>query len=93
MPSGDEVLHELIVLGASVRGAVVLVDVYGSPANVCGTVRFTFRDAQERQHVSALLDDWSRAATPLTFVRTSSSVALQATGSEPLDAVTGAHET
>jgi len=83
---GGEVLHDVVVLGASAKGDVVLVDVYGSHENLCGTVRFAFRDARERRRVAGLLERWARDATPLTLERTSSSVALRAPGSDRVDA-------
>ena len=86
MAPGGETLHDVIVLWVGAAGDVILVDVYGSDVNLCGTVRFTFRGARERRRVTRLIERWARDATPLTFVRTSSSVALRAPGSDRVDA-------
>lgn len=86
MAAEAEVLHGLLVLGACAEGEVVLVDVYGSSQNVCGTVRFTLKDARERRQAAATLRAWACDATPLTLVRASSSVALQACDLQALEA-------
>jgi hypothetical protein len=87
MGSGAEVLHGVFVLGAAVDGDMLIVDVYGSTSNVCGSVRFTFPDANERKQMLDLLQRWSADAVPLTLVRTSSSVALQHRGADQDDQV------
>ena len=75
--SGVEVLTDVVVLGTTVDGADVLVDLYGSAANICGSVRFTFADAAQHREMTTLLTGWALSARPLTFVRRGASVSLQ----------------
>lgn len=76
MTDGIQVLQDVVVFGVAVDGEAVLVDVYGSPANVCGTVRFDLPDV-ERHTALDLLEHWSRADTAVTLVAHGSGVALQ----------------
>lgn len=78
MSSSDlEVLQGVIVHGVAVDGADLLVDIYGSASNVCGSVRFTFAEPRKRRAMAGLLRRWARDATPVTFIRTAGSIALQ----------------
>ena len=77
MGNGVEVLTDVVVLSTTVEGDDVLVDVYGSASNICGSVRFTFDDAGKHAEMSALLTGWALSGKPLTFVRRGSSVSLQ----------------
>lgn len=77
MGSDLEVLQGVLVHGVAVAGADLLVDIYGSESNVCGSVRFTFAEVRKRRAMAALLQRWARESTPVTFIRTGSSVALQ----------------
>jgi len=71
-----EVLQDVLVLDVTVEGADVIVDIYGSQANVCGSIRFTFAERLERLHQVKLLRRWQRDQIPLTFVSHGSTVAL-----------------
>ena len=64
----------VLVLGAESDGGDVLVDVYGSTSNVCGSIRFTSAGTAE---MLARLQAWAEAETPLTYVRRGRSVTLQ----------------
>ena len=76
MTDGIQVLQDVVVFGVAVEGEAVLVDVYGSPANVCGTVRFELPDPD--LHIALdLLEHWSRSVTALTLIAHGSGVALQ----------------
>ena len=76
MTDGIQVLQDVVVFGVAVEGEAVVVDLYGSPANVCGTVRFDLPDL-ERHTAVDLLDHWSQADTALTLIAHGSAVALQ----------------
>lgn len=69
-----EILMGVLVLGAESADGDVLVDVYGSPNNVCGSIRFT--SAGEAEMLTRLRA-WAEAQTPLTYVRHGSTVTLQ----------------
>jgi hypothetical protein len=56
------------VFDVSVEGPVVNVAVYGGQDNVCGSVRFTFHDAEERQDHLRRLRAWAQQAVPLFLV-------------------------
>ena len=71
-----EVLQDVLVLDVVVEGADVMVDIYGSRSNVCGSIRFTFPLRSERAGQVRLLRRWGRDQTPLTFVSHGSTVAL-----------------
>ena len=69
-----EILTGVLVLGAESADGDVLVDVYGSTSNVCGSIRFTSAGQAE---MLARLQAWAEAQTPLTYVRHGGSVTLQ----------------
>ena len=69
---------DVLVLGAESDGGDVLVDVYGSRSNVCGSIRFTSAGQAE---MLARLQSWAEAQTPLTYVRQGRAVTLQDDGS------------
>jgi len=77
MGSDLEVLQGVLVHGVAVEGTDLLVDIYGSESNVCGSVRFTFAEARRRRAMADLLRRWARESTPVTFIRTGTSIALQ----------------
>ena len=77
MGSAVEVLQGVVVHAVTVEGDDVLVDIYGSGSNICGSVRFTFADARKRRSMAGLLRRWAADATPLTFIQTGTSIALQ----------------
>ncbi len=72
-----DVLQGVVVHEVTVDGTELHVDIYGSTANICGTVRFTFQDPGERRAMAQLLERWGRESTPLTYIETGSSIALQ----------------
>ena len=80
MDSCAEVFEGVVVFGAAAMGDVLQVDIYGSEACICGTVRFTFPVARRRATMLALLERWAAEAVPLTFSRSESSLALEAHG-------------
>lgn len=77
MSTDIDLLQGIVVLGVTIDGDDVYADVYGSEANVCGSVRFTFPDPEERREKAALLEAWAEQSTPLTLIETSTSIALQ----------------
>jgi hypothetical protein len=76
MADAIDILQHVIVFGAIVDGARILVDVYGSDRNVCGSVRF---DVEPHEHgpMFGLLDHWRRNGTPLTLIARDGTVVLQ----------------
>jgi hypothetical protein len=72
-----DVLQDVLVLGVAVDGRAVVVDVYGSPANVCGTVRIELPDPARRWAAVAQLSRWRRRDTPLTLIVRDSAIVLQ----------------
>ena len=77
MADGIELLQDVLVRGAVAHGATVVIDVYGSPANVCGTVRIELPDPARRRTAVAQLRQWSRRDTPLTLIVHDAAVVLQ----------------
>lgn len=77
MSKAVEVLTGVVVLGTTVEGDDVLVDLYGSTSNICGSVRFTFSDAAQHRDMATLLNGWASSGKALTFVRRGGSVSLQ----------------
>jgi hypothetical protein len=63
-----QILHDVVVFDVAQDGPVVLVDLYGSEANICGSVRFGLADPDERASVVGLLQTWCEQAVPLTLV-------------------------
>ncbi|HEV7722600.1 MAG TPA: hypothetical protein VGO60_15010 [Iamia sp.] len=72
-----DVLQDVLVLSVVVDGTSVVVDVYGSPANVCGTVRIELPDAGRRWAAVSQLTRWRRRDTPLTLIVRDSAIVLQ----------------
>jgi hypothetical protein len=62
------ILHDVVVFDVVQDGPRVLVDLYGSEANVCGSVRFGLPDPDERASAVDLLRRWSQDDVPLTLV-------------------------
>jgi hypothetical protein len=72
-----DVLQDVLVLDAAVDGRAVVIDVYGSPANVCGTVRIELPDPADRWAAVTQLARWRRRDTPLTLIVRDAVVVLQ----------------
>ena len=80
-----EVLQDVLVLSVAVEppgdqggdAATVAVDVYGSAANVCGTVCIELPDVTRRWAAVRQLTRWQRRDTPLTLIVRDSAVVLQ----------------
>jgi hypothetical protein len=72
-----EVLTGVLALGAVTEGDDVLVDLYGSSSNICGSVRFPIGDAARREQTTQRIEQWAAAQTPLTFVRRGREITLQ----------------
>lgn len=77
MADDIEILQEVRVLGVTVEGADVHVDVYGGRSVVCAGLHFTFDDPARRGDAVALLERWQAAETALTFVATGDTISLQ----------------
>ena len=77
MHEETELLQDITVFAVVVAGEDVHVDIYGSIENVCGSVRFTFPDRNQRRRMVALLERWRRDETPLTFIANGSTIVLQ----------------
>lgn len=77
MADGIEVLQDVLVLGVTVDATTVVVDVYGSTANVCGTVRIELPERDRRVAAVVQLGRWQRRDTPLTLIVHEAAVVLQ----------------
>jgi hypothetical protein len=56
--------------------AAVLVDVYGSSRNVCGTIEYRFPDARTRNRQIAILRSWAALDTPVTMLTSGGVITL-----------------
>src|SRR5215470_17563846 len=65
---GREVLRGLAVLSVAEDGPDLAVSVYGSEQCVCGSVRFSFPKAAERQARFDLIRSWADAGTSITYI-------------------------
>lgn len=71
-----EVVQDVRILHVLTSGDDVLVDLYGSKENLCGSVRFTFAKASARRRHVRLLQRWAEDETPVTLVTDDDTVAL-----------------
>lgn len=71
-----EVLQGVLIFGVAVEGSTVNVDIYGSSAHLCGSLRYSVADGRERRTKVALLRDWERRQTPVTMVTSGSTITL-----------------
>ncbi|MDQ1436791.1 MAG: hypothetical protein QOK43_420 [Acidimicrobiaceae bacterium] len=76
MNNGIEVIQNLLIHAVEVEGEELRVDIYGGVDCVCGTLIYTFGDADERSERADLLGRWRDAGTPVTYVRRDGSAAL-----------------
>jgi hypothetical protein len=74
---GVEVFQDVMVLRVDAHGPAVLVDIYGSAANLCGSVRLVIADPARRRSALRRLERWCRRGTPLSLVTRGPAVALQ----------------
>jgi cyanophycinase-like exopeptidase len=72
-----DVLQDVLVLGVAIDDDAVVVDVYGSAVNVCGTVRIELPDRERRSAALRQLARWRRRDTPLTLIVRDSAIVLQ----------------
>jgi hypothetical protein len=77
-----ETLHDVRVLGVEHQGVEVVVDIYGSAAHLCGTVKFT-GTRRTRMSIARTLRRWAHVDTPLTYVRHEGRVSLSELGADP----------
>jgi hypothetical protein len=75
--TGLEVLQGVLVHGVVARGRELLVDVYGSTSNLCGSVRFVCSDRREQRRNARVLRRWAAEGLPLTLIRSARGIALQ----------------
>ncbi|HUR17865.1 MAG TPA: hypothetical protein VMZ51_02875 [Acidimicrobiales bacterium] len=68
MAKGIEVIQNLRVFSVESIGDELRVDIYGGPECVCGSLRYTFEDSEERQARLDLLERWRVEATLVTYV-------------------------
>lgn len=72
-----EIVQDVFVYGVLVEGNAICVGLYGGTSPICGTVRFTFPEPDQRAANLAILERWEREAVPLTFVNgTGSTISL-----------------
>jgi hypothetical protein len=73
----DDVVHDLRVLATIEDGDDVVVSVYGGRANVCGTVRFTYPGAPDRQEKTVrLTEHWAATDELVTLLIANGNVSL-----------------
>jgi hypothetical protein len=78
MAAGEIDIHQGVrVLGATVDGTDVIVDLYGGDVNMCGTARFALADPREQAGVVSQVSRWARLDTLLTLVIHGTTVRLQ----------------
>lgn len=77
MPDRINVFQDVAVFDVAANDTEVLVDLYGSRANICGLVRFRMPDPENQAAAVAILRQWERQSTPLTLVANGGRVALQ----------------
>jgi hypothetical protein len=70
------VVQDLALCGIEVDGDDVVVGLYGGAGNACGSVRFTFPDAEVRERRAAQLRRWDRDGTTLTLVARGTTISL-----------------
>ena len=70
------VVQDLALCGIEVDGDDVVVGLYGGSGNACGSVRFTFPDADVRERRAAQLRRWDRDGTRLTLVARGTTISL-----------------
>jgi hypothetical protein len=76
--AGDIDIHQGIrVLGATIDGQDVVVDIYGGDLNVCGTARFALPDPCDQARALGQVQRWARLDTLLTLVVHGTTVRLQ----------------
>lgn len=76
MADDFEVLMGVGVLGVTEDDVTLLVDLFGSELNVCGTVRLSIADDDRRAVARAQIQRWSREDTPLSLVTKDDTVRL-----------------
>lgn len=77
MPDSINVFQDVAVFDVGSNDAEVVVDLYGSHANICGMVRFRMPDPENQAAAVAVLRNWERESTPLTLVANGGRVSLQ----------------
>jgi hypothetical protein len=73
---GIEVFQDLRVLTVELVDGVVVVDVYGGPDGVIGTVTYSVPTLADVWDCIHTLQTWRQQATPVTWVRQDTTVAL-----------------
>jgi hypothetical protein len=72
----DDLVQDLSIFEVSIDGDDVSVAVYGGREQICGSVRFTFRDPEERaSHVERLLR-WKRHEALVSLLQAGDRVSL-----------------
>lgn len=72
----SDLLQDLLVFDAVEVGNDVVVSVYGSRSNVCGTVRFTFEVLRERARSLRILRAWADRETAVSLLSSGDSMTL-----------------
>jgi hypothetical protein len=67
----------VVALGATVVGDELHVDLYGGTPALCASVRYAVPDSRRRRGMSARVQRWVRAGTPLTLTLAGTTVTLQ----------------
>src|SRR5215213_6367614 len=71
-----DLLQDLHVFAAVERGDDVVVSIYGGRENRCGTVRFTFSDATERQRSLRRLRRWAAEDVAVALLSSGDTLSL-----------------
>ena len=72
----SDLLQDLLIFDERADGCDVHVDLYGGRDNVCGSVRFTFPDKDERRRNLAQLRDWHRQEVPVALLSYGETITL-----------------
>jgi hypothetical protein len=72
----SDLLQDLLIFDVQGDGCDVHVDLYGGRENVCGSVRFTFPDAEERRRNLTQLKEWHRDEVPVALLAYGETITL-----------------
>lgn len=70
------ITHDLRILGAEQDGNELVIDLYGGPANACGSVRFTFSDPDVLHARCQLVQSWCETEQRVALFTNNSTIVL-----------------
>lgn len=72
----SDLLQDLLIFDVRRDGCDVHVDLYGGRDNVCGSVRFTFPDSEERRRNLDQLTAWKDDEVPVALLAYGETITL-----------------